>query len=373
MADPGLGPWLLAPNRVSRFYTGGALLDRFRGLADGAGRDGDRPEDWVASVTPAWTPPGAAPTAEGLSRVDADGHETSIRELLDRAPERIGGEALVSRAGATTGILVKLLDAAVRLPVHAHPDRDFARRHLASFFGKAEAWIILETRELPGQPPPSLRLGFRRETGRDELRRVSERGAGGDLLGLLHERPARPGDVWFVPPGLPHAIGAGVFIAEIQEPSDFSIVMERPGGGSDGSLGLGWAVAVDAIDRRAWTDGDVDALATGSLPPSEAAGLRRTPLTGPRADPYFRAERLLVSMPARPWAEEAFLVGIVLAGDGEARIGERSIGLRRGTTFAVPAAALASLELAPVADGALELVGCLPPRPAALDQPGAAS
>jgi mannose-6-phosphate isomerase len=369
MTEAGLGPWLLAPNRVSRFYSGGALLDRFRG-GNGPGIDGDRPEDWLASVTPAWTPAGVPPGTEGLSRVDSDDDQATIRDLLDRAPETIGGPTLVARAGATTGILVKLLDAAVRLPVHAHPSRDFARRHLGSFFGKAEAWVVLETRHLPGQAPASLRLGFRREIERDELRQVAERGDGDSLLGLLHERPARPGDVWFIPPGLPHAIGAGVFIAEVQEPSDFSIVLERPDRGSDGSLGLGWEVTVDAIDRRAWTDADIDRLATKLQPAIEEPGLTRTGLLGPSAEPYFRAQRLLVSAPARPWTEEVFLVGIVIAGEGEARIGDRRIGLRRGTTFAVPAAGLPLLELAPAGNEAVELIGCLPPQPAALDGPG---
>src|SRR5689334_5832251 len=152
-ADPWLErPWRLLPNRVSRFYRGGLLIDTFRGEAHPA--DTDRPEDWVGSATRAWTPPGADPTDEGLSEAEVGGE---VRRVVDVLP--------------ATGVLVKQLDAANRLPVHAHPPRAFARGHLGSAHGKTEAWVILAVRQLPGEPPPHLRLGFRRDVGLDELRR----------------------------------------------------------------------------------------------------------------------------------------------------------------------------------------------------------
>ena len=62
--------------------------------------------------------------------------------------------------GSTTGLLVKLLDARERLPVHCHPTRQFARDVLGSPFGKAEAWIVVATRQVPGAEPPNVRVGF---------------------------------------------------------------------------------------------------------------------------------------------------------------------------------------------------------------------
>src|SRR4051812_16492681 len=103
MADPwDTRPWRLLPNRVSRFYRGGLLLDQFRGNPDP--KDADRPEDWVGSATRAWTSPGSPPTDEGLGDAEVDGE---VRRVADVVPE--------------TGVLAKLLDAANRLPVHAHP------------------------------------------------------------------------------------------------------------------------------------------------------------------------------------------------------------------------------------------------------------
>src|SRR5919204_6528349 len=131
----------LPPNRVYRFYRGGALLDGFRG--GGGGGDGDLPEDWIGSVTAALNPGRDEPDA-GLSRLE-DGR--LLRDAVAADPEGWLGRAHLERLGPTTGLLVKLLDAAERLPVHYHPDRAFARARLGSKFGKTEAWIVLATRE----------------------------------------------------------------------------------------------------------------------------------------------------------------------------------------------------------------------------------
>ncbi|MDQ3407754.1 MAG: hypothetical protein M3472_06315, partial [Chloroflexota bacterium] len=78
-------PFSLPPNRITRFYRGGALLDRFRasgigglaaattdepaGTGAAADADGQQPEDWLASTLRAWTPVGKALSDEGLSVV----------------------------------------------------------------------------------------------------------------------------------------------------------------------------------------------------------------------------------------------------------------------------------------------------------------
>ena len=385
MADDRLGPWLLGPNRVRRFYRGGALLDAFRAgrLADRAAHEageaaaeGDtfEPEDWVGSATRSWTPPGADPTDEGLSHVSVGGRERTIAELLEADAEDVGGRDLVRAVGRpTTGLLVKLLDAAQRLPVHGHPTRTFAHEHLGSPFGKTEAWHVVATRTLAGEPPPSIRLGFRREVGRDELLRWIRDQDSEALLDALHERPARAGDTWLVPAGTPHAIGAGVFIVELQEPSDFSIVAETrdvPVDPEAAALGLGWDRMVDAFDRRALPDDDLARLRFVPGPPPIAGALARARLTPPAADPYFRAERWTVGERWRRVEEQAFLVGLVTRGSGTARVDRGTeLALDPGTTFAVPAAGLPRLDLR--GEG-LELVACLPPRPDALarDWPG---
>ena len=338
-------PWRLLPNRVSRFYRGGLLLDTFRGAASPA--DTDRPEDWVGSSTRAWTPPGAPASEEGLSEAEVDGDRRRVIDVLATDPVAIGGIELTG-AAPTTGILVKLLDAGNRLPVHAHPSRAFARRRLASAYGKAEAWIVLATREIPGEPPPAVRLGFARDVGRDELRRWIDDERNDELLGAMVERRTAPGDVWFVPPGTPHAIGAGVFILEVQEPTDFSIVLETRGfpiDRADASLGLGWDVAIEAIDRRG-----LDESAVSTLRSTLEHGLPDA------AAEFFTARRLLVGDRAGLDLPPRWVVVVVTAGSGVMRTPAGELQVRSGDTVGVPAAAVRDLEI--VAREPLEMILC---------------
>ncbi len=364
-----LRPWRLPPNRVARFYRGGRLLDAFRGEPGAA--DSERPEDWIGSATAAWTPPGLRASDEGLAEVEIDGQRYRIADLVAQDPAALAGPDLVAVAGPTLGVLVKLLDAGVRLPVHAHPDRAFARRRLGSYFGKAEAWVVVGTRDVGDPLGPGVWLGFRRELSRDELlQRIEARDTEG-LLGAMHHRSTAAGDVWFVPPGTPHAIGGGVFIVEVQEPSDFSIVAETRDlsiDPDDANLRLGWEVAVDALDREAHDDAWVDSLRhEGRRAPLHGEGWQREPLTDAAADPFFRAERVTVRGRAdQPWAQPSWLVGVVMLGQGSVAAGAGSIEVRRGDTFAVPAAVLPELVL-DSASG-LDLLACRPPDAADLDR-----
>jgi len=362
---PTLEPWLAPPHRVARFYPGGEQLDAFRDLGDQA--IGAGPEDWVASTTRAWSAPGVASSDVGIGTVVVDGRSRRLLDLIQADPLGVLGPAPADPTGNTTGLLVKLLDAGARLPVHVHPDRSFARRHLGSAFGKTEAWIVLATREQPGAPPPNVRLGFHEETDAPRLRRWLDSPASTGLLESLHARPATVGDVWLVPAGTPHAIGAGVFLLELQEPTDFSILLETEGvpiAPADAHLGLGWEVAMDSIDRRALSEADLDGL-RGPLGGGLAVhgdGWLRRPLLPPAADAFFRAERLVVSGTARPYteADADLAIGVVTAGAGRiGRVGSRSLEVRRGATFVVPAASLPELELEPV--GTLEVIVCRPP------------
>jgi mannose-6-phosphate isomerase len=229
----------LAPTRVYRFYKGGALIGRLRGEVED---DGTFPEDWVGSVTRA-SNPGRDPD-ESLSRL-ADGR--LLKDVIEADSEHWLGRAHVDRFGASTGLLVKLLDSAQRLPVHAHPDRRFASRHFDSQFGKTEAWIVLDTRDAKSD----VYVGLREPVDAGTYRRWIEEQDVDSLLGSLHRVTVRSGDVIFVPGGVPHAIGAGILIAELQEPTDFSIVCEWTGfpmNPDDAHLGIGWDAALDALE-----------------------------------------------------------------------------------------------------------------------------
>jgi mannose-6-phosphate isomerase len=309
----------LQPTRVHRFYRGGALLGRLRGEPE---EDGFFPEDWLGSVTPARNP-GRNDLEEGISRL-AGGR--ILRDAVEADPIGWLGEAHVARFGTSTGVLMKLLDAAERLPVHAHPDRAFARAAFDSNFGKTEAWIVVDTRR--DEAEVWVGLGEPVEPERYLTWIVDQ-----DVDRLLHSLntiSVRVGDVVYVPAGVPHAIGAGVLIAELQEPTDFSFLCEwqgfpiRP---EDSHLGLGWETALAAID----------------LGPHDP--VRRLPEEARR---FFWADDVL---------EPAGRFAVLLVVAGEGALG--SAPARAGDAFAVPAS-VRSLE----ADGDLRVLRCLAPDPA---------
>ena len=343
-------PIPLSPNRIPRFYRGGRMLAAFAGEPNAA--DDGRPEDWVGSATRTWTPPGAGRSDLGLSAVDVGGRRTTLAQLLVEAPEALVGPTWAAVVPPTLGVLVKLLDAGERLPVHAHPTRNAAARLLGSAFGKTEAWIILGVRD---GSVPRVWAGFREPNGHDQLGDWIARQDVEAMLGALVEHAVAPGDVILVPGGQPHAIGAGVFLLELQEPTDFSVVAETRGfpiDPADASLRLGWEAAIEFFATEA----------SGQLRqrPSEVAPTV-TNLFGPAADAFFRALRHApaAGQTTEPPFEPGFAVGVVTGGRGVVRGARREVPLERGVTFVLPAAASSSTISA--ASGGLELIWCLPP------------
>jgi mannose-6-phosphate isomerase len=323
-------PLILPPNQFHRFYAGGARIDALRGAP--AGEDG-RPEDWIGSTTTAF-----GEESEGLSRV-ADGR--LVRDLVDADPEALLGPEHVGRFGADPGLLVKLLDAGERLPVHVHPGRDFARSHLGSRWGKTEAWLILDA-----EPGASVHVGLREPIDAATLRRWVDDQDAGEMLAALHELPVRAGDAILVPAGTLHAIGAGILLLELQEPTDLSVLVEwRRFGVNSGAehLELGWSEALAAADRT----------------PADPAAFTAAPgrLLPQAADPYFRAERLRNGAECEP--SFAVLVALAGAAPHHTQRGGK-LALIAGTTALVPYAAGTT-----ILTGDLEAIRCLPPDPAA--------
>jgi mannose-6-phosphate isomerase len=309
---------------LRHFYAGGARIAALRGLE----LDSDHmPEEWIGAVSTMFG------SDRGLSRFE-DG--TLVRDAVRADPEAYLGAEHVSRYGADTALLVKLLDAGQRLPTHFHPGRAFARAALGSRYGKTEAWLIVEA-----EPGAAVWAGFKRTVELDEVREWMRAQDSAAMLAAMHELPVASGDAVFIPAGTPHAIGEGVLVAELQEPTDLSVLLEWDGfelSPDDGHLGLGWDRALEALDLRA-VDG-----------PSPA------PELPPEADPYFRADRL--SGGATLDAGFAILIGLTGSGALATEGGELAVG--RGSAVLIPHAAGAG-ELR----GDVTAILCRPPAPGA--------
>jgi mannose-6-phosphate isomerase len=315
-----------------RFYRGGRKITEFRGEPPGGDRE---PEDWVASTTTL-----AGEESLGLSNLP-DGR--SLKDAIEEQSEAWLGRAHTERFGADTRLLVKLLDAGQRLPVHAHPHVSFAAQHLHTAHGKAEAWFIVDGGE--------VYLGLKQDVTVDDLKPMVKSQDVEALLALLHRIDVKAGDVVYVPPGVLHAIGEGVFLVELQEPEDLSILVEWRGfdldGERDGHLGLGFDLALEAVECRSRSREEIHQLV-------RPAGFGSSVLPE-AADRYFRLER--VALNGEATLDSGFAVLIVLTGEIDLE-DRRTVHLTRGSTAIAPHA---FGEL--MCRGRGELLACRPPRP----------
>ena len=325
-------PILLPANQpADRFYRGGAKIAALRQVPY---LGGNVPEDWVGSTTTLF-----GESDLGLTRLP-DGR--LLRDAVASDPASWLGEAHTAAFGDDTMLLTKLLDAGQRLPVHVHPDGEFAREHLGRAHGKTEAWVILT--------PGTVYLGFREDMDPATFADLVDRQDSAAMLEAMHAISVSTGDAVLVPAGFAHAIGEGILLVEVQEPEDLSILLEHAGfdlpPGSVLDLGLGWDLALRALDLSGSSAEEIEErLVTrarpGSVLPAEA-------------DRFFRVLRAH----GGDTVEASF--GVVVIIDGEGMLTWEG-GLRpvaQGQTLVVPHA------LGPVSlEGPVNALWCLPPLP----------
>jgi mannose-6-phosphate isomerase len=239
----------LPSNQFDHFYRGGNRIGKLRKGPGGP----MRPEEWIASTTTRF-----GEKVNGLS-VLANGK--LLRDEVMNDPQHWLGSDHVKKYGSSTEILVKLLDPDQRLPVHYHPDRKFASDKLDLAHGKTEAWIILDA-----PIGAKVGVGFNRKMSKSEVAELVSKHDSQGLLDSLMFLEVSAGDVVFVPAGVPHAIEAGIFVLELQEPTDLSILLEWDGfavdGDKDGHLDLGYEVALDALRLEPLTEQEISQIIT---------------------------------------------------------------------------------------------------------------
>lgn len=351
---PFTEPCKFIPNRVKRLYTGGSGIDRLRG--DPSPVDAHFPEDWIASCVKANSR--EVPPDHGLSRYAWRGQVLSFPDLLREAGAEVLGAAHVACYGANPGFLSKLLDSSMRLPIQVHPDRQGAQRLFNSPFGKTEAWILFATREIAGEKPYIL-LGFNESLREDVFRRESEAGTYQQGLAMLHRFEVHPGEVYLVHGRMPHAIGPGVTMVEVMEPTDITINPERLCCGYELPPERRFAriSPADALDLFDYTPLPRAEVLVRCCPAPEVLERRAQGVLSRRIArerfPFFEVQELTLD---GRWpfdlALRSFRVGIVVS--GTARINALEVG--RGESFFIPHACT---DL--VVEGRAQLVFLLPP------------
>jgi len=108
-------------------------------------------------------------------------------------------------------ILIKFIDAEQNLSVQVHPDNDYAEKY-ENELGKTEMWYIIDAK-----PEAKIVYGLNNNYTREELQNLIDNNRFEECLNYIE---VKPGEVYFIPAGLVHAIGEGILIAEIQQNSD---------------------------------------------------------------------------------------------------------------------------------------------------------
>lgn len=217
-------------------------------------------------------------------------------------------------------LLVKLIDAQDKLSVQVHPNDEYAAAHEKDL-GKTEMWCILSA-----EPGAKIIYGTKPGVTSGMLADALKEGRYFDVLA---ERPVQAGEVYFIPAGLVHAIGAGIVVAEIQQNSDLTYrVYDYDRRQKDGSLrplhleqalGAARVISEEEIQRIRFSG--------------------REKGDGVLADcPYFRVRRVQVS--GREVIEstpESFHHILCLEGGGSLRYAGGMLPVLRGDSIFIPA------------------------------------
>ncbi len=202
------------PTFVARTYRGGAKLREFLRLTPF--EDSFYPEDWISSFIEAKN--AIQVPNEGLTRVFCNGNEKLITEVVD--------ESDFGKDRKNSGVLIKFLDAAERLGIQVHPTKEYAKKFFNSEYGKTECWHIIDTRIVNGAAP-CVYLGFKEHITKEIWSEMYKKQDIDGMIEAMHCFEVKKGDTILVEGGIPHAIGAGCFMLEIQEPSDYTMRVER--------------------------------------------------------------------------------------------------------------------------------------------------
>ncbi len=354
------GPIHLAPNTYLHFYNGGKLRAAFMGEADP--KDDFRSEEWIFSTNRAITPGRENPPDKGFSRIQLpSGEVVLLKELLEVFPNETLGKAHVDKFGTNLGVLLKIFDVGegAHIPIHWHPEPEFSKKYLNSPFGKNEAWIVIGTR-----PGAQAWIGWKEDLPKAEFRKLMDAQDIETLRGLMHVIEPKVGDVIFLRTRFVHSLGSGLCILEPQEPTDWNILAEWKGfpyGRGDGTLGLGWDLALEAADFSKmgldYLNGYVKR--TPETIRSEN-GSRDDRLVPDEASQFFQVSRLIIGSKLSMPAGRGFYCLATLQGEGVLRGPFRDAPIKRGKSMFIPTC-LPDYEIVNTGETPMEVICCYPP------------
>ncbi len=245
----------------------------------------------------------------------------NLDDLIKTYKERLLGKFVYERFGNTFPLLIKFIDAQDNLSIQVHPDDELAKERHNSF-GKTEMWYVVKASE-----EAKLYSGFSQQSSpEDYVKRIADN----SIMEVLKEYKVKTGDVFFLPAGRVHAIGAGCFVAEIQQTSNITYrIYDYARTDAEGNQReLHTELAKDAIDYSLCNDYRTDYTA------------RQDELVKLAECQYFKTNLLELSKPMeRSLADkDSFVVYIVMGGALDL-VDDKgySLSLQQGQTILIPA------------------------------------
>lgn len=305
---------------------------------DSNGEDGHFPEEWILSTVAARNAGREQFPEEGMSHLR--GTDVTLKSVLESDTEGYLGKGA---AQPTLGVLTKLIDSAERLTLQVHPDRPTALRLFQSQYGKTECWHILSGHPVNGEEP-CIYYGFQPDMTRARWEALFHAQDIPGMLAGMQKYPVHPGDTILIEGGMPHAIGAGCFLVEIQEPTDYTIRVERttPSGfavaDSMCHQGLGFEKMFECFHYEPHSREEIhDRWFIEPETVLKTAGGSITTLVGYRNTPLFRLDEVNVSdtltVDCPPRGSGIY----VLEGAGTLSANGRSLPLKKTDQLFVPA------------------------------------
>ena len=243
----------------------------------------------------------------------------TLTELIDKYKGLLIGNKVYKRFGNKFPLLVKFIDSRQDLSVQVHPDDKLAQeRHGCA--GKTEMWYVIKS-----DVGAKIYAGLKKQiTPTDYEEMVSDETEGQNpMADVLSVHEAHQGDLYFLPAGRLHAIGAGCFLAEIQQTSDITYRVydfgRKDAHGNPRELHT--ELAKDAIDYQVWPEYRTSYDST--QPTSQLINC-----------PYFVVHRVVVQVAQQiDFNCDSFVIVVCLW--GEANI--NGVKVRQGETLLVPA------------------------------------
>lgn len=304
-------PYKFIPYLKSTIW-GGEQIAPFKGITTDQQTVG---ESWEISSVPGFE----SVTAPRGIQDDPD-LGLNLTQLIEKYKEALVGEEVYKQFGSQFPLLIKFIDAKQDLSVQVHPDDQLAQqRHGCA--GKTEMWYIIHAAE-----GAKIYAGLNQTITPEQYEQLANAetiNGHSPMQDVIATHDAHAGDIFFLPAGRLHAIGAGNLLAEIQQTSDITYRVydfgRKDANGNTRELHV--QQAKDAIDYTVYPD-----YRATYDPTQTNAELVQCP--------YFKVNRIVVEKQAQiDLQTRSFVVLVCLSGSAQVN----GIQMTQGESILVPA------------------------------------